>query len=290
MTSLTFGVSLRDSASASEFRDLVRRAEHLGCDLLAAPDHLGAPDPFVVLTAAAQISPRMRLRTYVLNVGFWNAALLARVTATTDLLCDGRLDLGFGAGHMRSELEDAGLLWLAHRARVEQLERTLIEVRRRLSARDHVPRPAQDHVPFAVGAMTSAGLSVAARHGDIVAFAGLLPIPGASPGRFTVASSAQTQQRVREVREQAAGRDYRSDALLQVVRLEADPQAAAEKLAAEWGDISAERLLDTPFVLIARDASHAAEILAQRHEQFGFDSFTTHQPNLDALGDVIAAI
>lgn len=289
MTDLTFGINLRGSSSASEFSDVVRRAEQLGCDLLAAPDHLGAPDPFAVLAAAAQITQRMRLRTYVLNVGFWNAALLARSVATTDLLSDGRLELGLGAGHMRSEHEEAGLPWANHRARVEQMEHTLVEVRRRLSAPDHEPRPAQSRVPLAVGAMTSPGLSVAARYADIVAYSGLLQIPGAAPGSFTVASAAQTRERVREVRQQAAGRDYRSDALLQVIRLGADPDVAAENLAAEWGDISAEQLLDTPFVLLARDGSQAAEILAQRHEEFGFDSFTTHEPNLEALGQAIAA-
>jgi hypothetical protein len=61
-------------------------------------------------------------------------------------------------------------------------------------------------------------------------------------------------------------------------------------LAVEWGDITPEQLLDTPFVLLARDATHAIEILAQRHEDFGFDSFTTHEPNLDALGQILAAI
>ena len=290
MRSITYGVTLRGSASAAEFRDVVLRAEHLGCDVLAAPDHLGTPDPFAVLTAAGQISQKLRLRTYVLNVGFWNPALLARVAATTDLLCDGRLELGLGAGHMRSEHDDAGLRWPTHLDRVTQMEHTLIEVRRRLSAPDHAPAPAQTHLPLAVGAMTGPGLSVAARHADIVAFAGLLQIPGAAPGNFTVASAAQTQQRVREVREQAAGRDYRSDALLQAIRLGEDPNLAAETLSAEWGDIDAAKLLDTPFVLLARDRSHGAEILAQRHEQFGFDSFTTHEPNLDALGHLIAAM
>ena len=289
MAGLSFGIILRGSPSASEFSDVVRRAEQVGCDVLAAPDHLGAPDPFIVLTAAAQITQRMRLRTYVLNVGFWNAALLARSVATTDLLSDGRLELGLGAGHMRSEHEEAGLPWANHRARVEQMEHTLVEVRRRLSDPDHEPQPAQSHVPLAVGAMTSPGLRVAARHADIVAYSGLLQVPGAPPGSFTVASAAQTRERVREVREQATGRVYRTDALLQVIRLGADPDTAAEKLAAEWGDISAEQLLDTPFVLLARDGSQAAEILAQRREEFGFDSFTTHEPNLEALGQAIAA-
>lgn len=290
MTGLSFGINLRGSASAEGFRDVVRRAEHLGCDVIAAPDHLGAPDPFAVLTAAAQVTQRMRLRTYVLNVGFWNPALLARVAATTDVLSDGRLELGLGVGSIRSEHEDAGLPWPEHRARVDQMERTLIDTRRRLSIPDYEPRPVQSPVPVAVGAMTPPGLRVAAHHADIVAFSGLLQIPKAPLGSVIVASAAQTRERVREVREQAAGRDYRSDALLQVIRLRADPRAAAEDLAVEWGGISAELLLDTPFVLLARDRSHAVEILAQRREEFGFDSFMTHEPNLEALGEVIAAI
>jgi probable F420-dependent oxidoreductase len=286
---LTFGIVLRGSASPSDFHDVVSRAECLGCDVLGAPDHLGAPDPFAVLSAAAQISQGMRLRTYMLNVGFWNPALLARTAATTDLLSDGRLELGLGAGHMRSEHEDAGLPWLNHRGRVDQMERTLVEVQERLSSADHAPRPVQNRIPVAIGAMTSPGLRVAARHADIVAFSGLLQIPGASPGTFIPASGAQTRERVDEVREQAAGREHRSDALLQVIRLGSDPRAAAEELAAEWGAITAEQLLDTPFILLARDAAHAVEILAQRHEDFGFDSFMTHEPNLDALGQILAA-
>lgn len=290
MNDVTFGINLRGSASASAFAGVVRRAEGLGCTLLAAPDHLGSPDPFAALAAAAQISGRMRLRTYVLNVGFWNAALLSRAVATIDLLSDGRFELGLGAGHMRTEHDEAGLPWPNHRARVEHLEDTLVAVRQRLSDPDHEPRPAQAQIPIAVGAMTSPGLSVAARHADIVAFSGLLQVAGAPSGTFTLASAAQTRERVSEVRELAAGRDYRSDALLQVIRLGQHPAVAAEDLAAEWGDISAEQLLDSPFVLLARDGSQAADILAHRRQEFGFDSFITHEPNLEALGQVLAAL
>src|SRR5579875_1472393 len=150
MPRMSFGVNLRGSASASAFTDVVRRAEDLGCDVIAAPDHLGAPDPFVTLSAAAQLSPRMRLRTYVLNVGFWNPALLARAAATTDLVSEGRVELGLGAGHMRTEHEEAGLPWRRHPIRVEQLERTLIEVRRRVTEPDHEPQPVQDRIPLVV--------------------------------------------------------------------------------------------------------------------------------------------
>lgn len=140
MPELSFGVALRGSASIAAFRETVARADALGCDVIAAPDHLGTPDPFATLAAAAQITTRMRLRTYVLNVGFWNPALLARAVATTDLLSDGRVELGLGAGHMRAEHVDARLPWPSHRARVEQLEATVVEVRRRLGDPQHRPR------------------------------------------------------------------------------------------------------------------------------------------------------
>lgn len=289
MAGLDFGIVLRGSPSSGGFRELVGRADALGCDVIAAPDHLGAPDPFATLAAAAQVSARMRLRTYVLNVGFWNPALLARAAATADLLSAGRLELGLGAGHMRAEHENAGLPWRPHRARVKQLETTLVEVRRRLADPDHTPRPVQARIPVAVGAMTPPGLRVAAEHADIVSFSGLLQVPGAPPGTFTVASAADTERRVAEVRDIARDRPYRSDALVQIMMIGEDPAAAAARFAAEFPSISAEQLLDTPFVVLARDRAHAAELITERHERFGFDSFTTHEPHLETLGMLISA-
>jgi alkanesulfonate monooxygenase SsuD/methylene tetrahydromethanopterin reductase-like flavin-dependent oxidoreductase (luciferase family) len=78
MAEIQFGVNLRALSSQEELRQLVRRVDDLGYDVVAAPDHLNALAPFTALVAAALISPRLRLRTYVLNVGFWNPALLAR--------------------------------------------------------------------------------------------------------------------------------------------------------------------------------------------------------------------
>ncbi len=53
--------------------------------------------------------------------------------------------------------------------------------------------------------------------------------------------------------------------------------------------LSVEQLLDTLFDLFARDADEAATELQRRHQVYGFDCFTTHQPYLEALGQVIAA-
>jgi probable F420-dependent oxidoreductase len=285
-----FGVNVHAVESREAFAQFVRRADELGCDVLALPDHLGVPAPFSTLAAAGAISPRLRLRTYVLNVGFWNPALLAREVATLDVLSGGRAAIGLGAGHMRSEHDDAGLPWRPPSERIALLEETLLELRRRLAADDHRPRPVQQPVPVMVGAMSERGLRVAARHADVVCFAGLRQVAGAPPGTFTVASADETAMRVEQVGCEAGARPYRSDVLLQRIVLGREPRAAAEEMAASAPSLSAEQLLDSPFVLLARDAAQAADVLLERHEVYGFDSFTTHQPFLEALGEVIAVL
>lgn len=289
MPGLRFGVNVRSVESTSAFRSHVRRADELGFDVVALPDHLGGPSPFATLTAAAMVTERLRLRTYVLNAGFWNAALLAREVATLDALSDGRAELGVGAGHMRSEHEDARLPWLPFGQRVESMERLMVQVRERLASPGHRPAPVQQPVPLVVGAMSQAGLEVAARLADVVAFAGARQVPGAAPGIFTLASSEQARVRVEEVRRLAAGRAYRSDVLLQVVDVSRDPAEAADELAAGIPTMSAADILDSPFVLLAGDPVEAAAELRRRQEVYGFDEVTTHAQNLEPLGMVMEA-
>jgi probable F420-dependent oxidoreductase len=289
VTSLQFGVNVHAAESWPTFEALVRRADQLGCEVFAAPDHLGAPAPFSALTAAGAVSSRLRLRTYVLNTGFWNPALLAREVATLDVLSNGRAEVGLGAGHMQREHDEARIPWRGFRERVQLLEDTLLELRQRLANADHRPRPVQQPVPVMVGAMSDAGLRVAARHADIVGFAGLKQVEGAPAGTFTLSSAQETDERVQLVRRHAAGRGYRSDVLLQVIALGSAPADTAARIAASMATVEPQLLLDSPFALLARDAREAADTLLQRSERYGFDSFTTHQPHLEALGEVIAA-
>lgn len=289
MAEIQFGVNVHAVSSQQDFQRLVRRADELGYDVFAAPDHLGLLAPFAALTAAGMISARLRLRTYVLNTGFWNPALLAREVATLDLLSSGRAELGLGAGHMRIEHESARLPWLPLDQRVRALGDMVLEVRRRLADQTHQPQPVQHPVPVMIGAMSSAGLSVAARHADVVGFAGLRQVSGARAGTFTLSSAKEAAERVSEVRRQAGGRPYRSDVLLQAVVLGQDPEKVAAEIAADADDATVGQLLDTPFVLLAQDPRLAADELRRRQQVYGFDSVTTHEPNLEALGEVMAA-
>src|SRR2546429_6498201 len=122
MKPFRFGVNVRTAASQAEWADKARKVEALGYAVLLVPDHLAdLLAPFPALAAAAAATTRLRVGTAVLNNDFRHPALLAREAATLDVLSDGRLELGLGAGHMQSEYEQAGLAFDSGATRVERL-------------------------------------------------------------------------------------------------------------------------------------------------------------------------
>ena len=83
----------------SELTALARKAEAVGCSTFVLPDHLigqyAAIPPLAVVAAASE---RLRVGTFVLNVGLRHPAVLAQDLATLDVLSGGRLEIGLGAG------------------------------------------------------------------------------------------------------------------------------------------------------------------------------------------------
>jgi probable F420-dependent oxidoreductase len=297
VTQIRFGVSLAGWTDGLALLAAARTAERAGFDVVTVADHLGHAAPFPVLAAAAAVTTRVRLRTYVLDSFFWNPALLAREAATLDLLSGGRLELGIGAGHMRHEHVDAGLPFPGIDERWAHTAEVLADVRRRLADDDHVPPPVQRPVPLMVAAMGERGLRVAAEHADVVGLAGAFQVPGRKAGVLTLADAATTDDRVALVREVAAahGRTPELDVLLQQVVVDTEPEKAAEEAAREaaghgmdW--LTPEVLLDSPFVLWAASPEDAATELARRAERWGVRCWSTHAPWGPALAQVVAAV
>ncbi len=290
-------MSAREWTNGAELAEAARTAEDAGMDVLSMADHLGAPAPFQVLATVAAATSRIRLRTYVLDSYFWNPALLAREVATLDLLSNGRVELGVGAGHMRHEHEDAGLDFPPVAERWRHTEELVLDVHRRLAEADHQPAPVQKPVPVMLAAMGERGLTVAARHADIVGVAGALQVPGRPPGTLTIAGSDVMDVRVALVRRLTAeaGRDPELDVLLQWVVVDEDPRDSAARIAADaaangsdW--FTPELLLDSPFLLLASSPEAAADELRRRTERWGVRSWSTHSRSAEALMKVAAAV
>src|ERR1700675_4460019 len=122
MKPFRFGVNLAHARSRTEWQEMARKVEALGYDTLTVPDHLtDLVSPMPALISAAEATKHLRVGTNVLNNDLRHPVLVAREAATIDLLTEGRLQLGLGAGSIRSEYDEAGLRFDAGRVRVERL-------------------------------------------------------------------------------------------------------------------------------------------------------------------------
>lgn len=120
-----------------------QQAERLGFDLLFVGDRLlgsarsdggmtvyeaAMLDPFVLLSAIAARTSKLRLATLVAILPFRHPALLAKLVVSLDVLSQGRFVLGAGSGWSAPELKMFGI---DRRARGAQMEES-IEILREL--------------------------------------------------------------------------------------------------------------------------------------------------------------
>ncbi len=89
--------------------DVARRAEALGFDTFYLPDHFNevlSPLPAIAAVAAAT---SMRVGAYMLANDLRHPATVARDFAALDVLSDGRVELGVGAGWWPADYHAVGL-------------------------------------------------------------------------------------------------------------------------------------------------------------------------------------
>jgi F420-dependent oxidoreductase-like protein len=175
-------------------RNYWREAEHLGYDWASVGDHF-MPNPvfgarptdpwneaWVSLAALAEATERIRIGTLVTSVGFRHPAVLAKMAATLDVIADGRLEFGIGAGYLEAEYRMYGLHFPSASVRIAQLDEA-IQVCKLLWEEEHAdfagtyftlenavcaPKPVQQpHPPIWIGGGgEQKTLRVVAEHAD----------------------------------------------------------------------------------------------------------------------------
>lgn len=138
-----FGVTMFPTDEAMAIPQLATAAEARGFDALFLPEHTHIPasrlspwpggdelpreyyrtqDPFVALAAAAAVTTRLKLGTGIALVTERDPILMAKQVASLDLISDGRLLLGIGAGWNAEEMANHGVAfeqrWAVLRERV----------------------------------------------------------------------------------------------------------------------------------------------------------------------------
>src|SRR4051794_10646272 len=105
-----FGVQASTADDAHAWVRFARQVESLGYSTLTMPDHFGdqlAPVP--ALMAAAAVTTTLRVGALVWDNDYKHPVVLAKELATLDLLSDGRLEIGIGAGWEKSDYDASGI-------------------------------------------------------------------------------------------------------------------------------------------------------------------------------------
>jgi probable F420-dependent oxidoreductase len=307
MKPFRFGVNVGRAGSRAVWAEKARRLEDLGYSALTVPDHLAdllAPMPALVSAAAA--TQRLRVGTNVLNNDFRHPVLVAREAATVDLLTEGRLQLGLGAGHMQAEYDQAGVRFDAGGIRVERLAEAVAIVKGllkgepvtfagryyRVTGHAIHPLPLQrPHPPLLIGGNGRRLLTLAAKEADIVGLSGITFRRGGTAPDLSGWRVAGVDARVQLVREVAGDRYNRLElnALVQRVVVTEDRRQAAEELARRWPQLSPEELLQSPYVLMGT-IDQLVEDLQARRERWGISYYVIFEPYMDAFAPVVARL
>jgi probable F420-dependent oxidoreductase len=107
-------------------------SDHLFLDLAkygGRPTRQGVFDPIAALAALAMVVTRPRLGTLVLCEALRPASVLAKSLATLDRICDGRLDIGIGAGWYEPEYTAIGMAMPSPGERLARLREAVIVLR-----------------------------------------------------------------------------------------------------------------------------------------------------------------
>lgn len=171
------------------------RAEALGFSSLWLSDHLfydlaryggpsrrqGGLDPLVALAGLARVTRRVSLGTLVLCAPLRPAAVLAKALACLDVVSDGRLIVGIGAGWYRDEMEEAKVVLGSPAQRMARLAESVQVLRgmfgggpfsfagtyERASGARCLPLPVQrPSPPIWIGGKGDRLLELVAAHGD----------------------------------------------------------------------------------------------------------------------------
>src|SRR5438445_4100468 len=179
-----FGFTGGASSKREKLLASARAVEALGFSTFGLADHFVRPfAPLIPGQAVADATTKLRITQTVLAPDFRAPAIRAKEPATLDVLSEGRLQVGLGAGWLRQEYEDAGMRFDPPPVRIARLEETAIILKGLFAegpfsfTGEHytihelqgMPRPVQQpRPPIMIGGGGKKVLSAAARHADIV--------------------------------------------------------------------------------------------------------------------------
>ena len=302
-----FGVQASGATTASEWRDFARKVEAFGYSTLFMPDHFVGTQlaPMVGIAFAAEATTTLRVGHLVLGNDYKHPAVVAKETATIDLLSDGRVELGIGAGWMKVDYDALGWEYDRPGVRIARLEEALAVINGAWSegaydfagehftvaAYDGIPKPVQQpRPPIIIGGGGEKLLKLAGREADIVGINPNLRAGAVGPDAIKSALADETAQKVDWVREGAGDRfdDLELQIRYFVASITDDPHRLADAMAPGFG-ITGDEALGSGVALVG-SVDGCIETLRERRETWDVSYVVFGQDNFESFAPVVAAL
>jgi probable F420-dependent oxidoreductase len=318
-TPFRFAVQAYKPTSGSEWRDTARKAEDLGYSALHLADHYFGEGPALAaashplqtvaaipaMMAAAAATESLKVGSRVMCCDYHQPMVLMKSLATIDLLSDGRLEAGFGAGWTRSEYDAMGVPWERAGKRIAKMAE-YVEFARQFFAGvdlDYRGEYVQVHDTQAVPASPQPGgpkimigggapkvLGIAGRLADIVSInfnnaAGKIGAQGVGSG-----TAEGTAEKIGWIRDGAGDRfdDIEIEIAAYFTTVTDNTTETTAAMAGAFG-LEPDVVANHPHTLIG-SVEEIIEKLQARRAEFGISYVTVGDSAMDDFAPVVAAL
>lgn len=303
-----FGVQVSTAPDAAAWTELARRVEGSGYDVLTMPDHFTdqlAPMP--ALMTAAAVTERLRIGALVFDNDYKHPLILAKELATMDVLSDGRVEIGLGAGWMRSDYDESGIPYDRAGVRIDRFVEGLAVIKGCLAEGpfsfsgehytitdyDGKPLPVQRPCPpILIGGGGKRVLGIAAREADIVGINGTMSAGVVGPEAIATMTLEAVEEKLAITREAASEAGRLDDIELNIRVFFAkitDDRAGTIDGVAKMIQVEPSMIEQSPFALIG-SVDQVVEDIVRRREELGFSYLIVGAENIDEFAPVVAEL
>ncbi len=298
-----FGIQASKAGSRKEWVELAKATEDHGFSSLTMPDHFTdqlAPVP--ALMSAADATSKLRIGALVWDNDYKHPVVLAKELATMDLLSDGRLEIGIGAGWMATDYEQSGMVYDKPGVRIDRFLEGLEIIKRAMTGEkfsftgahykitDYIaaPLPVQRPCPpILIGGGGPRVLKLAAQLADIIGINPSMKDGVVNAETITHMTADAVAEKIKIVENTAGTRMQNIELNIRAFLVNiCDSADEAINGTANMFKVAPEMIANSPFALMGPPAKIAEDLLARR-ERWGLSYIIVGGEDVNSFAPVI---
>ncbi len=255
--------------------------------------------------SVADATTNLRVGALVWDNDYKHPVVLAKELATMDLLSDGRLELGIGAGWMISDYEQSGIPYDRAGLRIERMiegidvmkgcfaEGAFSYAGKHYTITNYTgtPKPLQAPCPpILIGGGGKRVLTYAAQVADIIGINATMSAGAVGPEAISTMTAQAVDEKVDIVRDAVGTRLNHVEMNIRafLVNITDDAVGAISRLSAAMG-VEESMVAETPFALMGPPSKLIEDLIARR-ERWGFSYVIVGGEDIEKFAPVVAAL